>query len=93
MKPGFFERLYLLRRLGPISAFLGSAVLLMQSICLMLLSHLRPASDIDICPDFSHKDWLCRLTEIEPLPISDHFLEVLAKKRQFVMNGKSAKHM
>lgn len=87
VKPALASRFRQLHELGPVSGTLAIFVVAVQHLCLMLLCYLRPACEVDVCPDFLFADWVLHRTMIQPLPLSACYANDLAKRRHFVMNG------
>ena len=86
-RPSLAQRFHSLSDLGNLSGALAIVLVAVQHLCLVLLRWLRPAANIDVCPDFLFDDWASRRTKIEPLPIGERYLSSLSKRRHFVMNG------
>jgi phosphatidylinositol N-acetylglucosaminyltransferase subunit A len=86
-RPSLADRFRDLRELGALSGPLAILFVAVQHLCLALLCYLRPAANIDVCPDFVFDEWASRRIKIEPLPMSERYLSSLSKRRHFVMNG------
>lgn len=86
-RPELADRFRALDELGFLSGTLAVILVAMQYLFFMCLCYIRPASSVDVCPDFLFEEWVSRRTKIEPLPFSEQFMTSLSKRRSFVMNG------